>query len=177
MNIFVLDLNPKKAAQYHCDKHVIKMILESAQMLSTVLHEMGEEHHHPVLYKPTHKNHPCTKWVAESIDNFKWLLDLGLALCKEYTHRYGKHHKTEAVLNHIYYHYIDNIKATDFRQRAVGLTPFALAMPLQYQGDNVVDSYRYYYQQDKKDLLTYTNRDIPEWLDYEYITININELD
>ncbi len=69
MNIFALDTDPVTCAQYHCDKHVIKMILESVQMLSTTCSILGAE----APYKPTHANHPCTKWVRESWENFGWL--------------------------------------------------------------------------------------------------------
>ena len=88
MNIFVVDYDPNKSAQDLCDKHVVKMILETAQMLCAA-HPIGT-----APYKATHLKHPCTLWVARSIDNYEWLLTHGYALCREYTARYGKRHKT-----------------------------------------------------------------------------------
>lgn len=92
MNIFYLDPNPIRAAMLHCDVHVRKMILESAQMLCAA-HEEGS-----APYKRTHYNHPCTKWVREDLGNYLWLCRLGLALCEEYTARTNKVHKTQEVL-------------------------------------------------------------------------------
>ena len=92
MNIFVLDESPVVSAKYACDKHVVKMILESAQMLCSVQPEGTAP------YKRTHYNHPCTKWVRESSRNYEWLLIHAYALCDEYTRRYDKVHKTQAVI-------------------------------------------------------------------------------
>jgi hypothetical protein len=84
MNIFYLDTNIQLCSEYHCDKHVVKMILEYAQILCTVLHESGES----APYRPTHKNHPCVLWAGESIENWKWLRDLANALNTEYKFRF-----------------------------------------------------------------------------------------
>ena len=94
MNIFVLDRDPKIAATMLCDKHVVKMIVETAQMLCTAASKLG----HDVPYKPTHAKHPCTLWVGESKSNWNWLLDHGLEMCSEYTLRYNRTHKTQAVI-------------------------------------------------------------------------------
>ena len=118
MNIFVLDSDPVKSAQMMCDKHVVKMIVESAQMLSTVRRMLdGELTKIPsksgktmvkhwkladsddkVLYKAVHMGHPCTIWTAESAANYDWHYQHFMALCKEYTYRYGKVHSTEILL-------------------------------------------------------------------------------
>ena len=79
MNIFVLDRDPEIAGSYHCDKHVLKMIIESAQLLSNSHNLTGKEG----PYRLTHRNHPCTKWVMESIANYRWLVKLGKTLCRE----------------------------------------------------------------------------------------------
>jgi len=92
MNIFYLDPDPATCARYHCDKHVIKMILESAQLLSTALHVV-----HPGiagLYRPTHKEHPCAIWVRQGKESFEWLLKRTSWLGQEFTFRFGKTHKT-----------------------------------------------------------------------------------
>ena len=74
MNIFILDLDPQSCAEAHCDKHVVKMILETAQLLSSALWITGVE----APYRLTHKNHPCAIWTRESLDNYMWLCQLGL---------------------------------------------------------------------------------------------------
>ena len=90
MNIFALDICPVKSAELQHDKHVVKMILESAQMLCTAYHEHNIEN---VPYKKTHHNHPCSVWVRKDMYNFYWLVDHALALCQEYKYRYKKIHK------------------------------------------------------------------------------------
>ena len=89
MNIFVTSYDPVACARFLDDKRLIKMILESAQLLSTALNECNG----PEVYKTTHKNHPCSIWVRQSRFNYKWLLDHFLALCHEYTKRFNKTHK------------------------------------------------------------------------------------
>ena len=147
MNIFVLDRNPILAAQYHCDKHVVKMVLETAQLLSTVC---GQG------YKPTHKNHPCTVWARESLPNYQWLWRLGRELGKEYTHRYGKVHKSSLVIDELPYSPA-TVTGTEF-------TDFALAMPDEYRQDCPVSSYRSYYLGEKRRMLNYTKRESPKWV-------------
>ena len=93
MNIFVLHSDPIKAAQMMCDKHIVKMILESNQMLSTV----ARKHGYNAPYRSTHGNHPCTLWAGESNANWYWLIRHSRALCEEYTARYGRTHKSQAV--------------------------------------------------------------------------------
>lgn len=95
MNIFHTDPCPRKSAQALCSKRVIKMILESAQMLSTALHEHGCDW---TPYKPTHRNHPSNIWARQTRANYQWLLEHFQGLCEEYTHRYGKVHKSEQFL-------------------------------------------------------------------------------
>jgi hypothetical protein len=147
MNIFILDEDPVLCARYHCDRHVVKMILESAQMMCTAV---GGP------YKPTHINHPCNIWVRESIENFDWLYTMAIELGKEYTFRYGKIHKSIDVIH----------KANDLRNLPlINRTPFAQAMPDQYKDENAVKAYRNYYRFEKKDLLQYKNREPPRWLD------------
>ena len=94
MNIFFLDRDPVKAAQYHCDKHVVKMILETAQLLSTAHHALGSKGASG-LYKPTHQNHPCGIWVRESAAHYIWAHNLLKALLTEYTRRYGRLHAVQ----------------------------------------------------------------------------------
>lgn len=91
MNIFYLDKNPAKAAEMQCDKHIVKMILETAQLLSTAHYELDGE---SPAYKPTHKNHPSAIWVRSRASHYLWAYKHMLELGREYTRRYGKTHKT-----------------------------------------------------------------------------------
>ena len=149
MNIFVLDKNPHVAAMYACDKHVVKMILESAQMLCSV-HPEGT-----APYKRSFYNHPCTKWVRASSENYDWLIEHARALCTEYTRRYGKVHKSEKV--------IDWCDANRPELPNVGLTPFAQAMPEDYKNEDAVEAYRTYYRNDKRRFATWKDVDPPTW--------------
>lgn len=99
MNVFMISTCPRESAQGLCDKHVVKMVLETAQLLSTAARERG--HDDEMLYRSTHKHHPCTKAAIENSAYFSWLVQHGLALADEYTHRYGKTHKSTAVLEHV----------------------------------------------------------------------------
>jgi hypothetical protein len=96
MNIFFLHDDPRVAAQLQADVHVVKMILETMQLLCTALHLSRTPCIWPFeLYKPTHINHPSAKWVRHSISNFNWAMNHGYELCLEYTKRYGKLHKCQ----------------------------------------------------------------------------------
>lgn len=99
MNIFYLDHDQATCAKYHCDKHVVKMILETAQILCATHDRYGE--HQDWMYKPTHVKHPCTLWAGDSVAHYDWLQKLGMELCYEYTRRYGKVHKTQAILEQL----------------------------------------------------------------------------
>jgi hypothetical protein len=152
MNIFVLDSDISKCAKDHCDKHCVKMILESAQLLCGVHWVTGGN----APYKLSHKNHPCSIWARQSYSNYVWLTDLAMALCDEYETRYKKVHKTKTVLE---WCMVNKPNISD-----VGLTPHPKAMPDEYKVDDVVESYRNYYRVGKKDLLVWKNGHIPEWL-------------
>ncbi len=153
MNIFVLDRDVTRCARYHCDQHVVKMILESVQMLCTALNKKGFS----TPYRSTHINHPCVLWVEESFDNFMWLKKLALALNDEYRFRFGKsaNHKSLSVLHEISdHHYAYN-----------GLSEFAQAMPAQYKipGD-AVGAYRRFYVGEKLRFARWTKRNAPAWI-------------
>ena len=179
MNIFVLDMNPKTAAQLQCDKHVVKMIVESAQMLSTA-HRMLDGYVekrpsksgktmvnywvHPrqemedILYKAVHHKHPCTVWTQESVYNYRWHYDHFCALLEEYTYRYGKIHSTEK-LKYWLVKPPKNIPHVPF-------TEFKLAMKHQpqcmHEGETV-RSYREYYKTKKYFNMMWSKRGVPEW--------------
>ena len=160
MNIFVLDLDPTKCAKYHCDVHVNKMLIESAQLLSTAHHILDGSNAPKAIYKKTHVNHPCNKWVRESDANYDWLYDLLFNLCCEFQLRRGKDHKTMGLL--------DILMQTPKNIPIKTMTPFALAMPDEYKDSDPVIAYRNYYIGDKSDIAKWewSNAVIPYWWPY-----------
>lgn len=153
MNIFILDYDMRTNVQYYFDQHVVKMILEHAQILSTVCSQQGL----PTVYKPTHPNHPCTKWARESITNWEYLVELTEFLHAEWRYRYnhphGKYHKSLLAIR--------ELSKPDLPD--IGLTEFALAMPDKYKQNNPVLAYRDYYMGEKRHLAKWKNRPIPHW--------------
>jgi hypothetical protein len=154
MNIFVLDLDPKKCAQYHSNSHVVKMVLETAQLLCGV-HWVSQSSFE-IPYKLSHKNHPCAIWARECMENYVWLCDLGMELSKEYTYRYGKRHKSQDVIEWCMINN-PNIKTNG------DLTPFAMAMPDECKIGPPVASYRQYYMTEKRAIAKWTKRETPIW--------------
>jgi len=176
MNIFYLDRDVQKAAQYHCDKHVVKMILESAQLLCTA-HRLLDgtmylgktaanrnikrwelpDWREQVLYKAGHINHPSAVWVRSNMDHYRWLYDLMYYLIYEYKHRYdGKKHKCEDLLQPL----LDaphNIPIVDWQE-----PPQAMPEDSKVVGDSV-QAYRNYYMNHKKRFATWKVRGQPEW--------------
>jgi len=136
MNIFVLSEKPAEAAIMQCNKHVVKMLLESTQILCTNLSLLG----HTVPYRPTHINHPCTAWARATLANTKWMLEHTWALNYEYSLRYKKIHKVNNILCDLTTLLSPAINA-DWHDH----TPFVLAMPDECKMNNPIDSYRNYY--------------------------------
>ena len=156
MNIFHLDKNPKICAEYHCDKHVVKMILETAQMLSTAYRKKFGDNDD--LYKTAYPKHPMTIWVGDSGDNFFWSVQLLDQLLYQYTVRYKKVHKTIKISNLLHSkHKLWHTWKTKF-------TRPPLCMPDEYKSDDYIQSYRNYYIGDKKRFARYTSVDIPEFM-------------
>lgn len=207
MNIFALDDNPRIAAQQHLDKHVVKMIIEYAQLLSTA-HRMldgtpttftlpdgkkqvislleGETAHlrtkvdggymllgtlenvpikktqkyqvtNPFCYSASHQNHPCAIWTRKSHENYNWLFQLFEECSHEYTHRYGKEHKTYVDLKHFLRDHPRNIPIGP-------RTPFPLAMGDEFKVPNdPIASYKNYYLGPKAAFARWTNRTTPDW--------------
>ena len=151
MNIFKLDNHPRLAAQYHNDRHCVKMCLEYAQLLCTTRRECGDD---TAPYRATHKNHPSAIWARESIDNYIWLCALGIELCEEYTKRYGRRHKCQDV--------IEDCLSNSPDLPDIGITPLKLAMPDEYKSDCPVTSYRNYYMSDKRHLADWRTQ-VPVW--------------
>ncbi len=161
MNIFFLSFNPKQAAEYHCDKHVVKMILETAQLLYSAHWSEDPSILPENAYKKTHCNHPSAIWTRESLANYMWLAELGHWLCVEYRFRYGdKQHKTEAHL-----HWLRKNPPSTLTD--IGITEIRLAMPMEYKRPNPVEAYRIYYIENKLNLrgiVKYTKRLPPSFL-------------
>ena len=158
MNIFYLDRDPKIAAQMMCDKHVVKMILESAQMLSTAHRVLDGDYRadRGGFYKMAHKNHPSTIWVRSSSENYRWLWKHFDALLKEYTHRYGKHHATERLRNILYMPPLNIV-------HGVPLTDPPQCMPEVCKGEDTVLAYQNYYIIEKSGFARWTKRETPAW--------------
>lgn len=157
MNIFYLDEDPVLAARYSVDRHVVKMILETSQLLSTAHHILDGESAPSGIYKSTHRNHPSAVWARSSDANYEWLYLHYLALMDEYTFRYGKHHKSGELQN-ILVKLPTNIPTSKFTQPPP-------AMDISYIiSDNSVTNYRNYYKYGKAHLHKYTKREVPFFL-------------
>jgi hypothetical protein len=166
MNIFFLDYDVKKCAQYHVDKHVVKMILETAQLLCGVHHVTAHVTAHDtahVPYKLSHKNHPCSIWTRKSLSNYLYLCELGLELCEEYTYRYGKRHKSQDVIE---WCLINKPNIPD-----IGFTEPAMAMPDEYKVKSVIESYRNYYMGAKSGFAVWKNRETPYWFEKKVLDL------
>jgi len=172
MNLFILSLDPARAAEEMMDKHVNKILLEAVQMLSTAMRVLTPEIPEDLsnsIYKLAHKNHPVTIWCRTSRANFIWTLDLVDALHAEWKYRYG-HPETKIHKSYVVAQILRaNIPADDKfpRPESEGVTPFALAMPDQYkdpEGD-AVKSYRAYYMSpEKRRIASWTKRrSAPAW--------------
>mgnify|MGYP003653351786 FL=1 len=157
MNIFYLHKSPTISAQYMCDKHVVKMILESAQLLCTAHHTCPTNAERPEkFYKKTHVNHPSAIWARTSKDNYLWLAAHANALLSEYTHRYEKQHASTSV--------IDWCSANIPNIPDLGFTDMPQCMPDEYKTDDPVIAYRNYYNQAKSHLHNWKNRSVPLWI-------------
>lgn len=175
MNLFYLDKDVKLCAQYHCDKHVVKMILETAQLLSTAHRFLDGEQYVKLskngrrlkywklndyreneLYQVFGVNHPVSAWVRFTSGNYTYAYNLFLELIKEYEYRYEKEHKSKQLINALS-NLPENIETYD-------MTKPALAMPEEYYNSDTVQAYRDYYKFDKIKILSYTKRNKPNWL-------------
>lgn len=154
MNIFVVDFDPKKAARDLCDKHVVKMVTESAQLLSTWAHHQNKFDSNS-LFKATHINHPCNIWLRQSNANVAWLIVHALEMSYEYTRRYHKIHKSQSVIDYV----AKNVEFNNFEQH----TDFVLCMPDQYKQSCPVKSYRSFYKGDKASFAKWKHSETPDW--------------
>ena len=177
MNIFVLSSDVDECAKLHCDKHVVKMIVEYAQLLSTahrlldgtqvteksksgrnVKRWILSDSRNSLIYNATHYNHPCAVWTRQSSENYKWLVKLFSNLLAEYEHRYKKIHATSRLLNTLS-DLPNNIQIGD-------ITEFTQCMPKEYHSFDPVIAYRLFYINEKKNFAKYTDRQYPDFLLY-----------
>ncbi len=176
MNIFYLSHDPIQSARWMVDKHVVKMILESAQLLSTAhrvldgmmvngLSATGRkkktwilpDSRESTLYQSTHINHPSAVWCRQSIQNYTWLSDHLYALLDEYTYRYEKRHKCTDIA------YL--LQSPPFALKAWDWTPMPSAMADEYKiSDDALTNYRNYYKIGKSKMHAWKKRDKPEWI-------------
>lgn len=179
MNIFYLNNDPQTCAEMHVDKHVVKMILEYAQLLSTAhrvcdgtlyegvsekgrkykAYRLKNEFAEKLLYKATHINHPSAIWVRLNQQNYKWLSELLMCLCKEYTYRYGKTHAVE--LSGLAKWLNSNVPLGLWNLPFTEPTP---AMPDDVKVENnSLASYHNYYMKEKRHIASWKNRPQPGW--------------
>ena len=190
MNIFYLDHDVRKCAEMHNDKHVVKMILEYAQLLSTAhrildgvlstgvsasgrkktVYVLADDRD-TFLYSATHANHPSAVWVRQSAQNYMWLAELLEECCKEYTYRYDKVHKVErdGLMQALKNQFPTNIPDGPFTEPTPAMPDDIKVLREvntdRYQLDSIA-SYRNYYIQNKTHLANWKKRDVPAW----YIT-------
>jgi len=177
MNIFYLDEDPKVCAQLHCDKHVVKMIIEYAQLMSTAHRVLDGEMYmdktangrnikrwrlnnaedEKLIYKASHINHPSGIWTRASKENYVWLYRLWCELCLEYTHRYRRRHLTDEKLFHILAKLPKNLPDGQ-------LTKMAQAMPDDVKTEDSIVAYQDYYKKYKRPIARWTDRPIPEFM-------------
>lgn len=182
MNIFYIDHDPVQAAEWMVDKHVVKMILESAQLLSTAHRVLDgrqvegvkvnlekktarktkawvlDDSRDSVLYAATHINHPSAVWCRNSIENYTWLVDHFFALMGEYTYRYEKQHKCYGEISYMLQSPPKNLHEYDW-------TPMPSCMADEYIISNEpLTNYRNYYRIGKSKLHKWKNRQPPEWI-------------
>jgi hypothetical protein len=177
INIFYIDECPIQCAVWMVDKHVVKMILESAQLLSTahrivdgveyegksqsgrkarrwVLPDAREN----VIYSATHINHPSAVWARTSVSNYNWLVDHFFALISEYNYRYEKHHKCYGDISYMLQSPPHNLRDYDF-------TPMPSCMDKQYiVSDDPITNYRNYYNKGKSRMFNWKKRNPPPWI-------------
>lgn len=176
LNLFYLHEDPIKSAELHCDKHVVKMIIEYAQMLSTA-HRMldGEQYTDAssgrriqrwkhdnfimdaVLYKASHINHPSTRWVRENAIQYQYAYDMFVALCDEYTYRYSKIHLTETKLKRLLNNLPNNITLGVYSEPPQ-------CMPDDVKSESTITAYHKYYAVYKKDFAKWTDRPVPQFM-------------
>lgn len=176
MNIFYLSENAKACAEMHCDRHVVKMIIEYAQLMSTAHRildgeeyidttangrkikrwRMKDEQLENGLMKASHVNHPSAIWTRWSRQNYFWLNTMWYYLLREYTHRYGKHHACEKY-ELLLYLFPKNLPDRTFEDPPPAMPDYCKV------AGNSIASYHKYYINEKVRFATWKNRKVPDW--------------
>jgi hypothetical protein len=166
MNIFFLSLIPKEIAHMSCDQHVVKIQLEICQMLYTAWYFSNEEEFVHTLapfikdgsrrgYKPAHKKHPMTMWIASSLENYRYACKIGIALTLEYTHRYGKIHTCAKHLLWLYQNHPTHFEERKSETAYYSKEGIPECMPEQFRSSSIVEAYQMYYMVDKMHFARY----------------------
>ena len=152
MNIFIIDWDQVTCAQWHNDKHVVKMPLETCQMLSSVHHRYQGD----APYKPFSPKHGCTLWAGQTVENYRWLWKLGVCLCKEYTYRFDKYHDCGRILA--------MLRCPPVGLTARGFTKPYQAMPDEYKTSDTITAYQDYYIYEKARFSVWRKRPTPPFM-------------
>ena len=179
MNLFFLHIDPKKCAEQHCDKHVVKMILELVQMMYTAHNILKTENllkakeEGIVTYRSFSPKHPTALWIRENSVNYRYASLVAKFLCEEYTHRYNKIHTCESHVDWLksnvptnfqtIYYTPETVMSYNKEFQALGHTPVPLAMYDDVKYPDTFKSYRMYYVVYKRRFAKWTARSIPWW--------------
>jgi hypothetical protein len=177
MNLFFLHCNPSECAKHHCDKHVVKMILEIVQMLYTAHIVLGTENLPEGHYRKISNHiHPTAVWIRKCKQNYLYAAEVALSIAYEYTHRYNKIHSCQSHAEWLFQNlpvfnefqdYSGSKKKIVFATNdffiSLGITPIPLCMPDDCYCDDPIKSYRKYYLMYKKHFVKWTSRGIPFW--------------
>ena len=193
MNLFFLDIDPKKSAMYHCDKHVIKMILEIVQMLYTAHNMLNstnlptEKEHGFTGYRSFNPRHPTCIWIRQCVENYNYAAKVAKCLCEEYTYRYNKIHTCEKHVHWLIENVPNNFHTLNYTPetylsynktfQSMGYTPVPLAMYDDTKYQDTFKSYRFYYIVHKRRFATWKKRPVPWWFtsgNYKLIKNNDN---
>ena len=165
MNRFLINYSPELCARDLCDKHVVKMPLEEAQMLCTTVRLHAPEYAEEAgLYRAVHQKHPCTIWAGQSRANYLYSLDMFREMCREYTYRYGKVHASWRLYDAL-------VDAAQYVPDG-GITPhpecFSEHTDLKSGRPWPIQSYRQFYMtKQKRFKMVWTKRDVPDWFEYQ----------
>lgn len=189
MNIFYLNEDPRTCAEMHLDKHVVKMILEYAQLLSTAHRyldgkisteltrggrrikrwKLDDEYADNLLFLASFVSHPSAIWCRANVQNYMWLAELLECLCVEYTHRYEKVHSVErsGLMQYFKNNFPKNLPIGPFTE-----PPPAMPDIYKVVGDSIT-SYHKYYIGAKASFAKWTKREVPKWFS-EGILVHAN---
>jgi hypothetical protein len=145
VNVFAVDRDPARAARALCDRHVVKMTLETAQILCTAARtRLGRA----APYRATHASHPCVEWAAARRANWDWLVRHGLALADEYERRFGRVHASRVVIARV-------ASLGPAGSAGARRQPFTQVVPARYRASDAVTAYRRYYVGEKARFATW----------------------